>query len=129
MLTSEYKFRFFYKIVGRLKFLSHKELMRVIVRAFRRAQISLAYSHGYHPHPLLSFGPSLPVGMAGLSELFDVRLTKDWSTSQLEKKFSSCLPLGMELVKIKKIPLKERSINATVVSAVSNVKQEKALKK
>ncbi len=115
--TSEYKFRFFYKIVGRLKFLSHKELMRVIARAFRRAQISLAYSQGFHPHPLLSFGPSLPVGMAGLSELFDVRLTKEWPTSELEKRFSSYLPQGMELVKIKSIPIKEPSINAAVISA------------
>ena len=32
----------------------------------------LAYSGGYHPQPMLSFGPALRLGMAGLAELIEV---------------------------------------------------------
>jgi len=119
--TSGYKFRISYKVTGRLKFLSHKELMRVIVRAFRRARISLVYSQGYHPHPLFSFGPSLPVGMAGTSEQFDVRLTNAWAKSQLERKISKNLPEGMEINNVKSVPLKEPSITSTVTSAIYEI--------
>jgi radical SAM-linked protein len=31
-----------------------------------------AYSKGYHPHPLLRFGPPLPVGVAGERECLDI---------------------------------------------------------
>ncbi len=119
--TSGYKFRINYKITGQLKFLSHKELMRVIVRAFRRARISQVYSQGYHPHPLFSFGPSLPVGMAGISEQFDVRLTNAWAESELEKKVSNYLPEEMEINNVKFVPLKEPSITSMVTSAIYEI--------
>ncbi len=118
---SGFKFRIFYKVAGRLKFLSHKELMRVIVRAFRRARIPMEYSKGYHPHPLFSFGPSLPVGMAGTSEQLDARLTEEWAELKLKKKISENLPEGMEIVKVKSVPLKEPSITSKVTSAVYEI--------
>ncbi len=118
---SEYKFRVFYQVTGRLQFLSHKELMRVIVRVLRRARLPLAYSHGYHPHPLLSFGPSLPVGMAGKAEQLDVRLTEPWLSLKIKELISKHLPDGMEIIKVSSIPLKEPSITSAVRSATYEI--------
>ncbi len=36
---------------------------------------TVAYSQGFHPHPLIKFGPPLPVGVEGEHELLDLCLT------------------------------------------------------
>jgi hypothetical protein len=48
--------------------------MAVIRRALRRSGLPLSYSEGFHPHPKISAGPSLAVGMEGFGEFFDVEL-------------------------------------------------------
>ncbi|MCJ7687309.1 MAG: TIGR03960 family B12-binding radical SAM protein, partial [Desulfobacteraceae bacterium] len=62
--TSEYKkrYRLTYRKLGRGKHLGHLELAKVLIRAFRRAGLKLAYSRGYHPMPKVSFFAALPVG-------------------------------------------------------------------
>ncbi|MBI5050095.1 MAG: TIGR03960 family B12-binding radical SAM protein, partial [Nitrospirae bacterium] len=54
--------RVIYSKTGALKYLSHLEVMRALLRAIRRADIPLVYTKGFHPHPKVSFGPALPVG-------------------------------------------------------------------
>jgi hypothetical protein len=61
---------------GRARFLSHLEMLNVIQRALRRSALPLNYSEGFHPHPKISAGPSLAVGMEGFGEFFDVELSE-----------------------------------------------------
>jgi radical SAM-linked protein len=114
---TEFRFRILYTIVGRLRFLSHKELMRVMVRAFRRACLPLAYSKGFHPHPLISFGPPRPVGLAGTAELLDFRLKEHWSPEQIADVIQPTLPHSMELKQVSPVALHAKAITATVASA------------
>ncbi|MCX7003768.1 MAG: TIGR03936 family radical SAM-associated protein [bacterium] len=95
---STFCYRITYQIVGRLRFLSHKELLRMLVRACRRARLPLAYSQGYHPHPLLSFGPPRPVGMAGTAEHVDIRLTSALDPPALVAMLGSQMPRGATVV-------------------------------
>jgi radical SAM family uncharacterized protein/radical SAM-linked protein len=53
---------------GASVYLGHLELMEVFKRAFRKAGIPLAYSHGFHPQPRLSFLSALPLGVASQDE-------------------------------------------------------------
>jgi len=69
-----FRHRFIYEKLGRARFLSHIELMNVIQRALRRSGLPLHFTEGFHPHPRMSAGPSLAVGMEGLGEFFDVEL-------------------------------------------------------
>ena len=41
---------------GIVKFIGHLDIMRYFQKAFRRANVDITYSQGYHPHPCLSFG-------------------------------------------------------------------------
>jgi radical SAM-linked protein len=91
-------YRITYQIVGRLRFLSHKELLRMLVRACRRARVPLAYSQGYHPHPLLSFGPPRPVGMAGTAEHVDIKLTTAYDPPALMAVLNAQMPRGAQVV-------------------------------
>ncbi|MCP4572319.1 MAG: TIGR03960 family B12-binding radical SAM protein [bacterium] len=61
-----------YSKTGDMVFLGHLDFQRQIHLALRRSGLPAAYSKGYHPHPLLKFGPPLPVGIAGLREGLDM---------------------------------------------------------
>ena len=59
------------------KYISHLDLTRCLIRAFRRTDIPLWYTEGFNPHPYLVFGLPLPLGVEGLREVLDIRLTDD----------------------------------------------------
>lgn len=59
------------------KYISHLDLTRCLVRAFRRTDIPLWYTEGFNPHPHLVFGLPLPLGVEGLRETLDIRLNDD----------------------------------------------------
>ncbi len=58
-----------------MAFLGHLDFQRQLQLALRRSGLPVAYSKGYHPHPLLKFGPPLPVGMEGQRECMDLAFT------------------------------------------------------
>lgn len=116
MLT-EFKYRITYKITGLLRFLSHKELMRMIERVLRRAKMPLAFSHGFNPHPLISFGPPRPVGTAGTAEQIDFRLVEFLQPAVISEKISNQFPKEMLLSDVAHIPLQSKSITASIDAA------------
>jgi radical SAM-linked protein len=59
---------------GDLRFLSHRDMMRVAERTALRASIPLQYSQGFNPHPILSLPCPRPVGVASLDDLLVIRL-------------------------------------------------------
>ncbi len=61
-----------YRKTGDMVFLGHLDFQRQLQLALRRSGLPAAYSKGYHPHPLLRFGPPLPVGVAGERECLDI---------------------------------------------------------
>ncbi len=60
--------------VGRAAFLGHLDLVRLLSRSFRRADLPLAMTRGFSPKPRISFGPALGLGVPSLGELMDVDL-------------------------------------------------------
>jgi radical SAM family uncharacterized protein/radical SAM-linked protein len=60
--------------VGRAAFLGHLDLVRLLARSFRRADLPLAVTRGFSPKPRVSFGPALGLGVPSLGELMDVDL-------------------------------------------------------
>ena len=63
-----------YVETGRLKFLSHLELLRAIERTIRRAGLPYAVTQGFSPRMKAAYCPALPVGVASEDEWFDVWL-------------------------------------------------------
>jgi radical SAM-linked protein len=64
------------------RYISHLDLMRLWQRAFNRANIALAYSEGFNPHPRMSLAAPLALGVTSEAELMDVVLTR-WSSPSL----------------------------------------------
>ena len=79
------------------KFISHLDLSRAWERAFRRAQIPVAYSQGFNPHPKISFGSALAVGVTSSGEYLDVSLKKIIPLKEIKGELSKYLPKGWKL--------------------------------
>jgi len=103
--TPEYKkkYRLTYRKLGRAKYLGHLELARVLIRAFRRAGLKLAYSKGYHPMPKVSFFAALPVGTESIEELVDIELIEAIDILSVKKKINHELPHGIDVILVKEI--------------------------
>jgi len=91
------KIRIIFSKRGPAKYLSHLELVRAFVRAFKRAGVSLVYSKGYHPMPKLSFAAALPVGTESLHETLEVRWHDSGPVRTLRDKIDEQLPSGLEI--------------------------------
>ena len=78
-----------------IRYVSHLDLMRAARRMFRRAGLPVAYSEGYHPHPILSFAMALPVGAASQGEYMDLALAEDMSCSEVLRRLQAAQPQGM----------------------------------
>jgi len=69
---STYRLRF--AKLGRAAYLGHLDLVRLIARTLRRADLPLAMTRGFSPKPRLVFGPALGLGVPSLGELMDIDL-------------------------------------------------------
>ncbi|MCL5292908.1 MAG: TIGR03936 family radical SAM-associated protein [Actinobacteria bacterium] len=89
---------------GRVRFLSHLEVAKVLERALRRAAFPLAISGGYHPKPRLSYGPALSLGASSTSEYVVVFLEEEIPLELVKSKLSRELPEGLRLMDAEYIP-------------------------
>lgn len=85
-----------------VKYISHLDLMRTFYRAFRRAGLSVAYSQGFNPHPVVSFALPLAVGATSEAEYMDVELEKDLESNVIINKLNHVLPEGIKVIEIRK---------------------------
>ncbi len=99
------RLRLWFSKKGRAAFISQLELQAVLERAFRRGRVPLAFSGGYHPAPLMSFGRALPVGVDSLAEYADVFLREELSAPEVHGRLAGQLPLGLQLTEVVPLPL------------------------
>jgi radical SAM-linked protein len=86
-----------YAKTGAMVFLGHLDFQRQLHLALRRSGLPVAYSKGYHPHPLVKYGPPLPVGVAGEREVLD--LAMQWDEPGWQARLREALPEGLQLVR------------------------------
>jgi radical SAM-linked protein len=95
------RLRFRFSKAGKIRFTSHRDVARMWERALRRSRLPVAYSQGFTPHPLVSFGLALPTGCESRGEYLDVRLDPprpgEVPTEELPSLLSALLPDGVEV--------------------------------
>jgi radical SAM-linked protein len=72
--VSVMKLRIRFSKKGAVKFIGHLDILRYFQKAFRRANLDMTYSQGYHPHPILSFASPLGVGLESEGEYMDLEV-------------------------------------------------------
>lgn len=94
------KFRIQFTKFGDMKYVSHLDLIRLFTRIFHRADLPLAYSEGFNPHPKMAVLLPLSVGFESSCEYIDVEFKEGVSMLDCMKKLKGKLPLGMEIPQI-----------------------------
>lgn len=80
-----------------VKFISHLDLMKVFERAIRRADIPIAYSQGFNPHPQMIFGLPLSVGVTSEAEYADFELSNTIKLEDFIEGLNRQLPKGLTI--------------------------------
>jgi radical SAM-linked protein len=83
---------------GRLRFLSHRDVARCVERAVRRAGIPVSHSHGFSPHPRLSWIGAAPTGAASEAEYLEIGLTRPVDPAALATALDAALPEGLDVL-------------------------------
>ncbi len=83
---------------GRLRFLSHRDVARSVERAVRRAGIPVAHSHGFSPHPRISWIGAAPTGAASEAEFMEIGLTRPMDPADLVAALDAALPAGLDVL-------------------------------
>ena len=89
-------FRVGYRKKSAVQYISHLDTMRMFLRTFRRANLSVAFSRGFRAHPKIAMGPPLPLGYTGAAEYFDLDLETP-IPNNLKQLLNSHLPEGFEV--------------------------------
>ncbi|MFN3530957.1 MAG: TIGR03936 family radical SAM-associated protein [Candidatus Brocadia sp.] len=83
--------------------------MKVFERAIRRANIPIAMSKGFNPHPKLSIPVALSVGIAGKDEVLELELLESMPPEILTERLGRQLPKGICILSGETIPYSQRS--------------------
>lgn len=101
----------------RVKYISHLDLLRTIQRALRRAEIPVAFSKGFNPHPRLAFASALPVGVTSEGEYMDIILEIPMDPEKLCHKLNKALPAGIGVLKAVEIDERTPSLTSAIERA------------
>jgi radical SAM-linked protein len=93
-----------YTKLGRVRFLSARDLTSVWERALRRAELPIAYSEGFTPHPKVSFPDALPVGYASTGEYAELTFAAEIDPGRGLGRLSAALPTGMDITTYLTVP-------------------------
>lgn len=116
-----YEYRLRFSKEKNLKYLSHLELMRTVERAFRRGQLLLTYSEGFHPHPKISFGPALAVGISSNDEYLDFQLLQELEPDEIKATLNKALPEGIRIIAVSQFKHHAKPLNAIINRAEYSV--------
>ncbi len=92
------KIRIKYTKGEEVRFISHRDLMRVFQRAIRRSNLPIAYSQGFNPHMKISWGNALKLGKTSENEYAVLHLDNWIKLQELIQKLNRELPKGIEIL-------------------------------
>ena len=96
----EGKVRLKFRKTGKLKFISHLDLMRTLKGALGRARAPIKYTEGFNPHPKMVFSLPLPVGAESVCEYLDVSLTQPCDEEALRSSINAQLTRDLQILEI-----------------------------
>lgn len=85
---------------GRARFASHRDFGRAFERALRRADIPMAFSSGFSPHPRISYANASPTGAASEAEYLEIGLTTVLDPEQVKARLNAAMPDGLVIVRV-----------------------------
>jgi len=94
------KLRIRYAKRGRLRFTSSRDFQRALERALRRADVPMAFSAGFHPHPRISYANAASTGTASEAEYVEISVTQRVDPEAVRAALDEALPDGIDIVQV-----------------------------
>lgn len=91
----EFRLRVCYPKAGRLRWLSHLEIVHSLERTVRRSGLRYAITQGFSPHLKAAFGPALPVGIGSEREYLDVYLREYTPAEEALRRLAGASPVDL----------------------------------
>lgn len=107
-----------YSKTAALRYSSTLDMQLVWERTFRRAQLPLDYSHGFHPQPRIQQALPLPLGFLSDDEIMDVWLSIELESIAILSTLQKAAPPGIDISKLEVITEKTTSITTQVLSTL-----------
>ena len=76
----------------RLRFISHLDMQRFFQRAVNRTGLPIAWTQGFNPHPVMSFGSALALAWTSEYEVIDIKLSAPMGRKRTEDAVRAALP-------------------------------------
>ncbi len=112
--------------LGLARFLSHLDLQRVVERGLRRAELPLAFTQGFNPHPRISYASALATGTSSEGEFIDVDLTEPVEPEEFLARANGALPADVRLLEARPAPESGESLMAQINAAAYRLTLEGA---
>lgn len=109
MRMNIFSYRIRFTKMGKVRFLSHHDLMRMFERALRRSGLPLRFTSGFHPHPIMAFPLALGVGLESVDEVMEFELVSWVAPRKIEDDLGSEFPEGVKLKIAETFDRKKRS--------------------
>jgi radical SAM-linked protein len=85
---------------GPLRFTSHRDFQRAFERALRRANVPMAYSSGFSPHPKISYANAAPTGVASEAEYVEIGVVEKCDPNKVREALGKVLPPGLDVIDV-----------------------------
>jgi len=92
-----YRVSFSFSKKGLMRYISHLDLMRLFMRAMRRADLPLKMTEGFSPHPKLSLKRALKLGLESDNEEASIVLKFPGAPDDFKNKLQRQLPEGIQV--------------------------------
>ncbi|HEY5501031.1 MAG TPA: TIGR03936 family radical SAM-associated protein [Candidatus Humimicrobiaceae bacterium] len=109
-MTENTKIRFKFNKINEYKYLSHLEIVRIMMMAVSRANINIKYSEGFRPNPKINFSFPVPVGLASIAEYSDIDILGGMDALDFKKTLNLQLTEQMQVSDAKNIQGKVSSL-------------------
>jgi radical SAM-linked protein len=93
---------------GDLRWISHRDLVRVFERLMRRAGLRLGMSEGFHPKARMTFPSALALGVEGLDEIMEFELAEPLGADEIARRLAEQAPAGLSLNEVRLMEPHER---------------------
>jgi radical SAM family uncharacterized protein/radical SAM-linked protein len=116
------KYMLGYKKREQARFFGHLEMVKLFIRAIRRAKLDVAYSKGFHPMPKVSFENPLPLGTESTVEKMYLVLKENIKPNVIVETLRQQLPKGLEILECRRYIKKANRLNDALVQYKIEIK-------
>jgi radical SAM family uncharacterized protein/radical SAM-linked protein len=120
-LFSNVRFRIKFSVGETFRYAGHLDIVRTIYRTLRRSELPIAYTQGFSPHPIVSFGPPLQVGVISSGEYLDIEMARSYN-GNLVRDFGFFMPKDMRIIHTRMINRKIDSLGKSCNLAQYEIK-------